>query len=180
MPTIEGKQARVWIDAYVKKAGTLEGVTKAVRALVKKTVKGGEEYVNPWKIPSFDSNGPLCCFMVGKEHVTFAFMRGAALPDPEKLLEGTGKGVRHVKLQSVAEVKRPGVKKLIAEAAKLNRKDPPSGMMVGPSYSASPPLQSISSLPASSLRQRSAVLRVARPSLFPPAASPGPAVPPRA
>src|SRR5207244_5168924 len=103
MPTIEGKQARVWIDAYVKKAGTLEGVTKAVRALVKKTVKGGEEYVNPWKIPSFDSNGPLCCFMVGKEHVTFAFMRGAALPDPEKLLEGTGKGVRHVKLQSVAE-----------------------------------------------------------------------------
>ena len=87
--------------------------------------------MNPWKIPSFDSNGPLCCFMVGKEHVTFAFMRGAALPDPEKLLEGTGKGVRHVKLRSVAEVKRPGVKKLIAEAAKLNRKDPPSGMMVG-------------------------------------------------
>jgi hypothetical protein len=131
MPTIEGKQARVWIDAYVKKAGRLAGVTKAVRALAKKTLKGGEEYVNPWKIPSFDSNGPLCCFMVGKEHVTFAFMRGAALPDPEKLLEGTGKGVRHVKLRSVAEVKRPGVKKLIAEAAKLNRKDPPSGMMVG-------------------------------------------------
>ena len=87
--------------------------------------------MNPWKIPSFDSNGPLCCFMVGEEHVTFAFMRGAALPDPEKLLEGTGKGVRHVKLRSVAEVTRPGVKKLIAEAAKMNRKDPPSGMMVG-------------------------------------------------
>jgi hypothetical protein len=28
-------------------------------------------------------------------------------------------------------VKRPGVKKLIAEAAKLNRKNPPSGMMLG-------------------------------------------------
>ena len=69
--------------------------------------------------------------MAGKEHVTFAFMRGAALPDPEKLLEGTGKGVRHVKLRSVADVKRPGVKKLIAEAAKLNKKDPPSGVMVG-------------------------------------------------
>jgi hypothetical protein len=48
--------------------------------------------VNPWKIPSFDSNGPLCCFMVDKEHVTFAFMSGAALPDLEKLLEGTWKG----------------------------------------------------------------------------------------
>jgi len=131
MPTIEGKQARVWIDGYVNKAGTFEGVARAVRVLVKKTVKGSEEYVNPWKIPSFDSNGPLCCFMVGKEHVTFAFLRGALLPDPAKLLEGTGKGVRHVKLRSVADVKRPGVKRLIAEAAKLNKKDSPSGMMVG-------------------------------------------------
>ncbi len=131
MPTIEGKQAGIWISAYVKNAGKSEGVAKAVRALVKKAVKGVDEYVNPWKIPSFDSNGPLCCFMVGKEHVTFAFMRGAALPDPEKLLEGTGKGVRHVKLRNVAEVKRPGVKKLIVEAAKLNKKDPPSGMLVG-------------------------------------------------
>lgn len=131
MPTIEGKQAGVWITHYVNKAGKLEGVSKAVRALVKKAVKGAEEYVNPWKIPSFDSNGPLCCFMVGKEHVTFAFMRGAALPDPEKLLEGTGKGVRHVKLRSVADVNKPGVKKLVVEAAKLNKKDPPSGMMVG-------------------------------------------------
>src|SRR5580704_8619206 len=109
MPTIEGKQAVIWIDGYVRKAGELESVTKAVRALVKKTVKRSEEYVNPWKIPSFDSHGPLCCFMVGKEHVTFAFIRGAALPDPEKLLEGTGKGMRHVKLRSVADVKRPGV-----------------------------------------------------------------------
>ena len=65
MPTIEGKQARVWIDAYVKKTGKLERVTKTVRALVKKTLKGGEEYVNPWKIPSFDSNGPLCCLHGG-------------------------------------------------------------------------------------------------------------------
>ena len=131
MPTIEGKEGRLWIDAYVRKAGRFSGVMKAVRALVKKTAADCEEYVSPWKTPAFDSNGPLCCFMVGREHVTFAFMRGAALPDPEKLLEGTGKGVRHVKLRSVAEVKRPGVKKLIADAAKLNRKDPPSGMMVG-------------------------------------------------
>ncbi len=131
MPTIEGKQAEIWINDYVKKAGDCAAVAKAVRVLVKKSVKGVEEYVNPWKIPSFDSNGPLCGFMVGKEHVTFVFMRGAALSDPEKLLEGTGKGVRHVKLRSVADVKRPGVKKLIVEAAKLNKKDPPSGMMVG-------------------------------------------------
>jgi hypothetical protein len=131
MPTIEGKQAKIWINDYVKKAGKCEGIAKAVRALVKKADKGIEEYVNPWKIPSFDSNGPLCCFLFGKEHVTLAFLRGAALPDPEKLLEGKGKGVRNVKLRSLADVRRPGVKKLIAEAVKLNKKDPPSGIMVG-------------------------------------------------
>ena len=63
--------------------------------------------------------------------MSLAFLRGAKLPDPEKMLEGKGKGVRHVKLRSVADVKRPGVKRLILEAASLNKKDPPSGKMVG-------------------------------------------------
>ena len=131
MPTIEGKEARLWIDAYVKKAGELAGVAKAARALVMKTAADCEEYVSPWKTPAFDSNGPLCVFVLGKEHVSLAFLRGAMLPDPEKLLEGTGKGVRHVKLRSVADVKRAGVKRLIGEAAKMNKKNPPSGKMVG-------------------------------------------------
>ena len=131
MPTIEGKEGRLWIDRYVKKAGELRGVAKAVRALVMKTAADCEEYVSPWKIPAFDSNGPLCVFVLGKEHVTLAFLRGAMLPDPEKLLEGKAKGVRNLRLRSVADVKRPGVERLIAEAVKLNKKDPPSGKMVG-------------------------------------------------
>jgi hypothetical protein len=131
MPTIEGKEGKLWIDEYVRKAGKLAGVAKAVRTLVKKSAAGCEEYVSPWKTPAFDSNGPLCVFVLGKEHLSLAFLRGAKLPDPQELLEGTGKGVRHVKLRNVADVKRPGVKKLIAEAAKMNKKNPPSGKMVG-------------------------------------------------
>ena len=131
MPTIEGKAGKLWIDAYVRKAGKLAGVAKAVRTLVKKSAADCEEYVSPWKTPAFDSNGPLCVFVLGKEHLSLAFLRGAKLPDPDKLMEGTGKGVRHVKLHSLAEVKRPGVKKLIVAAAKMNKKYPPSGKMVG-------------------------------------------------
>jgi hypothetical protein len=130
MPTIEGKEARVWIDAYVKKAGKLSGIARAVRGLVKKTVAGCEEYVNPWKIPTFDLNGPLCFYMVAKEHVVFGFMRGAILRDPGKLLEGTGKYVRHVKLRSPAEVRRPQVRHLVKQAAHLNRKKPVTGTAV--------------------------------------------------
>jgi hypothetical protein len=130
MPTIEGKQGRVWIDGYVNKAGRLSGVAKAVRALVKKAVAGCEEYVNPWKIPTFDLNGPLCFYMVAKEHVIFGFMRGAMLRDPGELLEGTGKYLRHVKLRSVADVRRPGVRSLLEEAAELNRNEPVTGTKV--------------------------------------------------
>ena len=131
MPTIEGKEGQLWIDAYVKRAGKFAGVARAVRALVNQTAADCEEYVSPWKTPAFDSNGPLCVFVLGKEHVTLAFLRGAMLPDPGKLLEGKAKGVRNVKLRSVADVTRPGVKRLILEAVKLNKKNPPSGRMVG-------------------------------------------------
>ena len=131
MPTIEGKEGKLWIDAYVKKAGKFATVAKAVRSLVKKTAAGCEEYVSPWKTPAFDSNGPLCVYLVQKEYVTLAFLRGAILPDPEKMLEGKAKGVRNVRLRTLSDVKRPGVKRLIAEAARLNKKDPPSGKMVG-------------------------------------------------
>ena len=131
MPTIEGKDGQLWIDAYVKGAGKLAPVAKSIRALVMNTATSCEEYVSPWKTPAFDSNGPLCVFVLGKEHVTLAFLRGAMLPDPEKLLEGKAKGVRNLKLRSIADVERPGVKKLIEEAVKLNKTNPPSGKMVG-------------------------------------------------
>jgi hypothetical protein len=131
MPTIEGKEGKLWIDAYVKKAGKFAGVMRAVRALMNETAADCEEYVSPWKTPAFDSNGPLCVFVLGKEHVTLAFLRGAMLPDPGKLLEGKAKGVRNVKLRSVADVNRPGVRKLILEAVKLNKENPPSGKMLG-------------------------------------------------
>jgi len=130
MPTVEGKEARVWIDRYVHNAGKLSGVARALRTFVKKTVPGCEEYVNPWKIPTFDLNGPLCFYMVAKEHVIFGFMRGAMLHDPGKLLEGTGKYLRHVKLRNVADLRRPGVRHLLEEAMDLNRKKPVTGTKV--------------------------------------------------
>lgn len=131
MPTIEGKEAQIWIDAYVKGAGELASVAASIRTLVLNTAKGSEEYVSPWKTPAFDSNGPLCVFVVQKQHVTLAFLRGALLPDPDKLLEGKAKGVRNVRLRTIEDVASPGVKRLIQEAARLNKANPPSGKMVG-------------------------------------------------
>ena len=89
--------------------------------MLKKAAKGCSESVNPWKIPTFESNGPMCMLMVGKKHVTFEFLRGTSLPDPEKLLKGTGKNLRHVKLRSLEDLQNPALTKLLVAATKLNK-----------------------------------------------------------
>ena len=123
---VNGKE---WIDAYVAgKDEELGRLATALRSLMKKTVPGIKESVNPWKIPTFESNGPMCFFSIGKHHVTFGFLRGTSLPDPAKLLEGTGKNLRHVKLHAMEDLRKPALKKLIQSAAKLNKKKPMEGM----------------------------------------------------
>jgi hypothetical protein len=129
MPAIVGKEAVEWINEYVQKKGpTLLLVAEGVRRLVKRAVPDVKETVNPWRIPTFESNGPICFFILWKTHVTFGFVRGTALADPGKLLEGSGKNFLHVKLSTVEDVKRPGLKELIVEAAKLNKREPIEGM----------------------------------------------------
>jgi hypothetical protein len=120
---------RKWIDAYVaKKQSALGEVAQGLRRLMKKTVPGTTESVNPWKIPTFESNGPMCMFTIGKTHVTFGFLRGASLPDRANLLEGTGKNLRHVKLRTTEDLRMPELKQLIQAAARLNKKEPMEGM----------------------------------------------------
>ena len=51
-----------------------------------------------------------------KAHVNVGFFRGAEIADPEGLLEGTGKFMRHVKLKPGSDVDASALKRLIATA----------------------------------------------------------------
>lgn len=53
--------------------------------------------------------------------VNLGFYRGTSLTDPEKLLEGNGVRMRHVKMRTVEDVERPGVRGLIREACAERR-----------------------------------------------------------
>ena len=77
--------------------------------MVKGAVPGTKITVNSWGIPTFEANDPFCFYMVEKKHVTFGFHYGTALEDPESLLEGTGKNVRHIKLRTVKDLERKGL-----------------------------------------------------------------------
>jgi hypothetical protein len=53
--------------------------------------------------------------------VGLAFLSGATLPDPQKLLQGSGSRNRFIRLDSAEVLDRPAVKALIAEAVARNR-----------------------------------------------------------
>jgi hypothetical protein len=135
MPAIAGKEAVAWIDEYVEKKGPkLILVAEGLRRLMKKTVAGVKEFVNPWKIPTFESNGPLCFFMGERIMGRWIFARNGAA-GPEGIARGDGEefAAREVALGGGferPELKKPELKKLIVEAVKRNRKEPMEGMQV--------------------------------------------------
>ena len=51
-----------------------------------------------------------------KDHVNVGFFRGAELVDPARLLEGTGKSMRHVKLRPDGDIDAMALTKLIEMA----------------------------------------------------------------
>ncbi len=106
----------------------LRQIVRALRSFVKRTIPGMKETVNAWGIPTFEARDPFCFYMVGKNHVTFGFHFGTSLEDPEGLLEGTGKNIRHVKLRAVEDLEQKGLKKLVQAAARLKGKAPMKGM----------------------------------------------------
>jgi hypothetical protein len=106
----------------------LRRVVRGLRSFVRKCVPGTKETVNAWGIPTFKKQAPFCFFMVGKNHVTFGFHFGTSLEDPEGLLEGTGKSLRHVKLRTLEDLQHAGLKNLVKAAASPKGKAPMRGM----------------------------------------------------
>jgi hypothetical protein len=66
----------------------------------------------------------VCSMMPAKIGVTLGIAYAMELPDPEKLLEGTGKVHRHVKLKSKSDLEASGLKSLFktANAAAIGRR----------------------------------------------------------
>ncbi|MGA3102840.1 MAG: DUF1801 domain-containing protein [Terriglobales bacterium] len=65
---------------------------------------------------------PFAYVNVFTSHVNVGFFQGAALPDPARLLQGTGKFMRHVKLRPGTPTNAPALSRLI-EAAYADIKD---------------------------------------------------------
>lgn len=53
------------------------------------------------------------------DYISLGFFFATALQDPKQLFEGTGKGMRHIKVRSVKDIPAAQVKAWVKEAVKL-------------------------------------------------------------
>jgi len=64
----------------------------------------------------------LCTIIPSKKGIKLGFYKGSELPDPNKLLAGSGKVHRYVEIKSENDLKDPAIKKLVDEALKAYHK----------------------------------------------------------
>ena len=69
----------------------------------------------------------FCYITTHARHVNLGFPRGATLPDPNHVLEGEGKMIRHVKFASEHELERPFVRRYIQAAIEQVGRPPGGG-----------------------------------------------------
>jgi hypothetical protein len=95
-------------------------VSRALRKLVLETAPEAGEAVK-WSHPVFELGGPFAYIHPYKNHINFGFWRGASLPDPQGLLEGSGDKMRHVKLAGMQDLNDAAFREFIRAAVDLNR-----------------------------------------------------------
>ena len=103
-------------------AGRTPEQQSALRALAKLIGAAAPraEHRMRWAYLSWVQNGDVCYVSAHARHVNLGFHRGAELTDPTGLLEGTGKGMRHVKLAIGEPLPAAALTSLVREAVKLD------------------------------------------------------------
>ncbi len=101
--TLETKKLQTLLDDIRLLGQVQYSIVESVRALVKSSLPDIEEEVKYGGI-LFSSGVQFCGVFAYKEHVSVEFSMGAKITDTYGLLEGRGKGRRHLKLFTVTDV----------------------------------------------------------------------------
>jgi hypothetical protein len=101
----------------------LDRVAEAVREVVR-AVGPDLRTVTKWGAPWYVGTDLIFLVREFSPYVGVEFWRGTSLPDPHRLLEGTGKNLRHVKIRSTAEATSPEFVALVREAIRIDGVEP--------------------------------------------------------
>jgi uncharacterized protein YdhG (YjbR/CyaY superfamily) len=93
----------------------IKGLAKKIRTLAREAIPNAEEGIK-MGVPCYSVKRKYVA-LIGNytNHVYLYFPQGAKLSSD--LLEGTGKGMRHIKISKEAEIKRREISKLLQQAA---------------------------------------------------------------
>jgi hypothetical protein len=72
-----------------------------------------------WSRPVFGTTHDIAYFKSTKKYLTLGFMKGAELFDPQQLLEGEGKDMRHIKLNDPTTMPEAQIRQWMRMAANL-------------------------------------------------------------
>ena len=93
-------------------------LVRALRKLVKRAAPGLVESVKWGNGCWLKGKKPVAFVYSAPDHVQFGFFAGSALKDPKGLLQGSGRYVRHVKIQATSDLDARALGALLRQAVK--------------------------------------------------------------
>jgi len=115
------------IDFLLSYNDMVSGLTIPLRDLLLKILPGIKEQLDKSARIVGYCYGPkyidsICVMIPSKKGLKLGFYKGTELPDPDKLLKGSGKVHKYVEISSAKEVNSPTLKKLLKEALTAYKK----------------------------------------------------------
>ena len=113
------------IEPYPPEVQALARATRAFMVELLPKVRETVDPTGPYIQYSYGSGyvGVVSYITVNQKGVKLGLARGASLPDPKKLLQGEGKGNRHVVIKTPADLRTPGLRQLVRAAVAAWKKD---------------------------------------------------------
>jgi hypothetical protein len=108
----KGEDARDYARRLGRPLGPI--VNAAVQA-IEKHIPHAKQTVK-WGWPCWTGNGNIVSLIVMRKSVNLELWRGAHLEDPDGVLEGTGKDLRHIKLRKAGDVRQKEIIRVLAAA----------------------------------------------------------------
>jgi len=109
------------VDRFVAQVDpALRDIVEALRLMIRTEAPELREIMR-MDVPMYALRSEVCYIAPYSKHVNLGFLDGSALQDPDRLLEGTGKRLRHVKIQSPADADTPKLRSILREAVAHDR-----------------------------------------------------------
>ncbi|MFN0103428.1 MAG: DUF1801 domain-containing protein [Bryobacteraceae bacterium] len=104
-------------DAWLTAAPVAQqAIFAELRKLVKSFGSDVAEEIK-WSRPCYSTERGLFCYLQStKHHATLGFQQGASLSDPENLLDGSGKDMRHIKFKGDMKLNKAAIVALLKQA----------------------------------------------------------------